>query len=179
MIQYGERLKKKDLDYKNLHNNNKLSLKEINMKTLLLITILLSSLNAFAKGNKPIKGVIKQVQCNRPSGLGIFELQTRKGKTITMTWYKVDSKELCSDMSDHRLFLFDTSKLAGIGADNTINRDLSLSELVFDDQGMVIDVLKAGSIDVMKFTKKVKTYKTVGAQEAHAWFFHEAHGIDL
>ncbi len=149
------------------------------MKTLLLITILLGSLNAFAKTNKSIEGVIRQVSCNRPTGLGIFELQTRKGKTITNTWYKVESKALCSDTSDHRLFLFDTSKLAGIGADNTMNRDLSISKLIFDDQGMVIDIEKVGSVDVLKFSKKVKRYKNVGVHEANAWFFQMAHGINI
>jgi len=141
------------------------------MKTLLIGLTLLSSLTVFA--SETVSGIVMQAECNRPSGLGIVELQSRDGDTLVSTWYKVKSSDLCSSQVDNQMFLFKTAKLTGLGANNITFGANTISTFNLDEEGYITEMIDTKSIDRRDFSKGIKDSEQIGVREAHNWYFSE------
>jgi hypothetical protein len=116
-------------------------------------------------------GVVKRVQCNKDSGLGIVEIQRNIDSALLSQWYKVKSKELCSIVKDSPLFPMGAAKLVSLGASNITNVKQEISQLFFDGDGYLVDVARIGNVDSFRFLSGVSSYKRVDVESAHAWYF--------
>jgi hypothetical protein len=146
---------------------------------LLVIASTLASCSSFQEGQRVIasendgeviEGIVKQVECNRPTGFGAIELQVKRGKIIESTWYKVDSQELCSEEVQSAL-LGKSTRLAELGAANMISRDATISSVRVVD-GFVVDVSTVETVKYSDYIKNVKGYETIDSnRKVMDWYF--------
>jgi hypothetical protein len=119
-------------------------------------------------------GIIKQVECNRTSGLGAIELQSRNGDTLESTWYKVSSFDLCSkDVRGH--LQGSATALTEMAFKNNLSRNAQMSKLIIKE-GVVIDVHQAHKVDYAQYTKKIKAFESIGQKEVLDWYFQNRRG---
>ena len=138
------------------------------MKTL-LTTMLFSLITMAATTVKT--GVIREITCNGPSGLGFIRLENVKGKTMTYDFIKVNSYKLCG--AKPREF----SYLGSYAYDAVFLGEVYKFQLTIQD-GFIVDLKKLDKIDYMKFTNKVRNWTQRNNPEVHQWWFKGPTYID-
>jgi hypothetical protein len=142
---------------------------------LLVIASALASCSSFQEGQRVIasengneagkrddgeviEGVVRQAECNKPTGFGTVEIQVKKGKIIESTWYKVNSRDLCSKEVPSAM-LGSSTQLTELGAANIMFGDPTLSSIRIVD-GFVVEVTTVKKMRGSDYLKNVKSYET-------------------
>lgn len=116
------------------------------------------------------EGVVKQVECNKPTGIGALELQVKNDRTLESTWFKVNSRELCSKEVPSKYFLGNGTPLTNLGAENISSENFTVSSIKVVD-GFVVEVTEVKKIKYSEFLKRIDGYQTFGNREVLDWYF--------
>lgn len=142
------------------------------MSKLILATLFFLTTFANASGVK-VTGVIKNAECNSKNGKGLVMVDIKKDDTITPTWFKIDSLELCSNTVTHQMFIFGpTAKIVALSADNTLNSDLHLAEFQLNDNGNIVSIEKTKLIHWKDFYDKGVSYKAIVYKDGMTNWMH-------
>ncbi len=133
------------------------------MKTLLTLLVITSS-SIYGQEITEKEGVIRQITCNSPSGLGIIKLERKKNrKTLVIDYLLVDSYELCGTKPNA------FSVLGSIGYDAVLLGINKLYKVTLDGL-FVKKIEEIEEVNYYRFTKKVRKYEKINSREANAWF---------
>lgn len=138
------------------------------MKSFVFALAFIASFTVSAN-TETVTGIIKEVECNRPTGLGIVNVETKVGRVLVTQWYRVDSQELCSNTVTTTTGV-NSTRLSEIAFYNYVSRDFTISELTLVD-GMVKDVKNVGKVDQVRYSQNISGYEHNGQQEAFDWYF--------
>ena len=118
-----------------------------------------------------VEGIIKQAECNKLTGFGTIELQVKKDRVIETTWYKVNSKELCSKEIPSQYFLGNATVLTNLSAENVTSEHVTISTIrIVDD--FVVEINPVKKVNYQEYTKRVRGYESIGNnREVLEWYF--------
>lgn len=123
-----------------------------------------------------LEGIIKQAECNKPTGLGTIELEVKSGKTVETTWYKVNSQELCSREIESELFLGKATVLTDLSSKNVTHPEVTITKVQVSD-GFVTGIEAVKKVDYAKYMKNVQHYESNGNnREVLNWYFQNRKG---
>ena len=118
-----------------------------------------------------LQGIIKQVECNRPTGVGAIQLETKQDRVIEVSWHKVNSPELCSKVVPSQWGLDGATKLTELAAGNILSKEATITKIKSVD-GFVVEVDAVKKVDYPKYIKSVNRYEAIGDnREVLDWFF--------
>ena len=149
------------------------------MKKLFTGLLLLTSLSTYASETQTVTGIVRQLECDGRSNLGIVEILTKKNKTLISTWYKVTNTNLCKASTTSPFFLGPTSILGQLSAENNgILSDYgNLSTLVVEGD-QVVDIDDNEEIFLSEFYKNLEYFNDTNQREMSKWYFREIKGFD-
>ncbi len=141
------------------------------MKNLIITiaSLTIMSTGLFAQETAEIKkGVVREITCNGPTGLGMLKLETVTGfglfgKTHHSEWLKVNSKKLCATEPGKYSFL------SSLGFDAVFTGETYELEIRMVN-GFVVDAERKDKVDYMEFTKNVDEWKVYNVSSSHDWF---------
>lgn len=143
-------------------------------KLFLCLALTVFSSLSFAQITE-LQGVVKSVECNRPTGYGIMEIHKLVGKTLQISVLKVDSKDLCSKKVESKYSVVTANVsnpvyLTELAFQNNIKSQLTTSTITID-QDRVVAVEDLKQVSAMEYSRFKKVMYMTDAAEVWNWFF--------
>ncbi|MGE3610811.1 MAG: hypothetical protein AB7I27_14565 [Bacteriovoracaceae bacterium] len=136
------------------------------MKQIYILVFLFFSLNGFAE-TKFMNGIIRQIECNRPSGLGHIQLEVRSLLNMTMKNYflRVNSKELCGSEPNA------PTLLGEVGYEALFLGKVYLFKVKIENN-FVTGIEQVKPIAELDYYKNYLTWENINQQEVMSWFYN-------
>ncbi len=151
------------------------------MKNLIIaiasLTVFGTSTTLSAKEAELTKtGVVREITCNGPTGLGMVKVETTTGiglfgKTHHAEWIKVNSYELCGAKPGQYSF-FSSLAYDAVFLGEVFSFDLKIKN------GFIVSAKKKDKIDYMEFMDDVEEFKVYSSRSTHNWFFQGPTHVD-